>query len=197
MIEMLITMTLFGLVMSSLVVALNSGVVSWRSVRANQSRQAATDRAFEQIRLDFQHLTMIQEDVPPLVETTEDSGGERLRFTILGGRRAQSNGTGSSWAEVEYRVVVDEATQSSNLVRELRPKVGPSSIEGAEVEETILERVASVHFDYLGPNGTVPLWEDENALPAGIKVLVRFESGRTQWHVVTAPAGYLQALAGL
>lgn len=197
MIEMLVTLTLFGLVMSSLVVALNSGVVSWRSVRANQSRQAAMDQAFEQIGLDFQHLAVIYEDIPPLVETTEETGSERLRFTVLGNRRAQWNGTGSSWAEVEYRVVVDEATQSSNLVRELRPKVGPSNIEGAEVEETILEQVASVQFDYLGPNGTVPLWEDENALPAGMKIRVRFESGRTISHVVTAPAGYLRTVVGL
>lgn len=196
MIEMLITLTLFGLVMSSLVVALNTGVGSWRSIRASQSRQAATEQALEQMRLDFQHLAMISEDIPPLVETTGEAGGERLRFTVLGDRRAQWNGAGSSWAEVEYRVVVDEITQSSNLVRGLRPKVGPSYIEGAEVEETILERVASVQFDYLGPNDTVPLWEDENALPVGIKIRIRFESGRTLWHVVIVPAGYLQAVAG-
>lgn len=196
MIEMLITLTLFGLVMSSLVVAMNTGVGSWRRIHANQSRYAAMDLAFEKFNLDVQHMARISDDIPTLVESAEENGGERLIFTMLGDRHAQWNGHGSSWAEVEYRVVEDEATQSRNLIREMRPRVGPSSIVGAQMDETLLEHVATVQFDYLSRENTVPIWEDQNALPVGIKILVRFESGRTVWHIVMSPTAHLQNMVG-
>lgn len=196
MIEMLVTLTIFGIVLSSLVVGLRTGILTWRSIRSSQAEHASSEQAFDHMRADFEALSFISEDILPLVESAEEFGGERLMLTVLSDRNAQRVGAGSSWAEVEYRVAEDEESDSVHLMREVRPKVGPSAVTGSEASTTLLAGVDSIEFSYLRGQETLPVWEEEDTVPAGIEIVIHMSSGQRLRRVFPVPTGYLQAMAG-
>lgn len=192
MIELLITVVLFSLVMTSLMVGLHTGVSSWKRVRAHQEFMAETERAFEIIGADLRHIARIDEDRPALGESESLSGATDLEFTALVPNTYHAQGRGAVWAEVTYSLVEDEEVvheNSFNLKRTWVPQIANSELDGALVEETLLRQLSSIEFSYLGDEGVVPEWENPEQLPRAVLVNIGFQSGKTMERMISLPLG--------
>lgn len=191
-IELLITVVLFSLVMTSLMVGLHTGVNSWKRVRAHQEFMAHTERAFEVIGMDLRHMVRIHEDNPPLTESELPSGAASLEFTALVPNIYHAQGRRAVWADVNYSLVEDEEVlheNSFNLKRSWSPQVANSALDGGLIEETLLTQLSSIEFDYLGDEGLVPEWEDPEQLPRAVLVSIQFQSGKTMERMISLPLG--------
>lgn len=194
MIEMLVTLTLFALVMSSLVVGLRTGINAHRNLRSHDSQSAAIERATRIIARDLRHLAVINENEIPLEETIEDEGAdsERLSFTSLAPRDPLGSGPGSVWARIEYKISQDTESDSKVLIRAYTPHVGNNPMGGGTIEEVLLENVQGLSFDYYNGAQKVPDWEDPEKLPSALEVHIVLESGTQILKTVSIPAGQVQ-----
>ena len=190
-IEMLLTLTLFGLVMGILVMGLRVGARSWRTVRLHQEKAATLGSAFRVLTTDLRSLGVVGEDTPALVETATESGGECLTLTCLGVRREQRAGTGDVWRKVVYEVCEGDSGEGE-LVRTTVPYAGSSPLVGREGEGAILSGLDAIRFDYLDGSGAEEkTWDSEN-VPGAITVTLDFSSGGSVQKTVWLPLGGLQ-----
>ncbi len=192
-IEILVTMTIFGLVLSSLTVALRSGLNTWRSVRSHQTRQAELAGALGQLGRDFDALTILSKDTPAINESVTDANGDDLSLTILGQIPVLAAEPGFEWANVRYYIKEIEDPSAKALVRELKPMVGPSPMSGGESETVLLQSVRTIQFGYVTPQETLPQWQDAEKLPVAIEIRIEFDSGPPLVRVLAVTAGLLQA----
>lgn len=192
MIEMLLTLTLFGLVMGTLVMGLRAGARSWKTVRLHQEKAAALESAFKVLTTDLRSLGVFGEDSPSIVETATEGGAERLALTCLGSRREQRAGTGHVWREVLYEVREGESGEGE-FVRATVPYAGASPLAGREGEGVILDGLETVRFDYLDGSGSEEeTWEDSDNSPGAVTVTFEFSSGGSVQKTVWLPLGSLQ-----
>lgn len=191
MVELLLTLTLFAMAMSALVVGLRSGVNGWRTVRIHQTRKASIDRAFKIFGNDFRYLAIVSEEEPLLTETALDEHHEELSFTTLGLRRLQKVGRGAVWARIEYRVRASDDTDSLDFVRVSTPYVASLPMGGDPHEERLLQGVKAISFDYYLNDSTQPTWEDTERLPGGVNITIELDSGGKASKTVWIPCGAL------
>jgi prepilin-type N-terminal cleavage/methylation domain-containing protein len=190
-VEMLVSLTIFGLAVSALVVALHVGGRTWRNVRASQARQGEIEAAFEVFKGDIAQLRLPAEgdESPPLTEADDGEGGERLSFATFNRGRAGGGTPAYLWAGVEYGTEGGEQG-GLDLVRTTLPRV--AGVAGERFERIVLKGVRGVSFSYLTKEGTKETYE-EGALPAGVVMALRLTEGEPLRCVATFPLGLLGA----
>ena len=191
MIEMVVTLTLFAAVLSSLVMALHTGIKTWRVVRANAFEAAELELAFETIYRDLRHAAVMNEETPPLLERTLDEGGEELVLTALAPRWNQRYGATSVWARVSYAVLDEDSDDKPALIRRYQPYGATGPIGEGPTESILLHGVDALTFDYLTGEGPVPVWEATDRLPVGLRIRIQATSGKTTERSITIPMGFL------
>lgn len=191
-IEMLITLSLFAMVVSALLVGLHSAVRAWRSVRTSQTREAGIAKALDLIGADIRHVAVLSEEMPALAETSIDQDSEELTVTRVGARCFQRAGAGEVWCQVTYRVRKNEDTGAHDLVRLVIPGISTVGMDEHERQELLLKDVESIRFDYFGSEGILPKWEDRSSLPSGIRVTIEPTFGKSIAKAVWLPCGALR-----
>lgn len=191
MIEMLVTLTIFGFVLSSLVIGLRTGIVAWRNVRLHQTSQSSLERAFEILHSDIDAVGFVHPKSVPIEETVDEAGSEELALTVFGAGSALTGDAAYDWATVRYTVDSD-----STLIRTISPMVGPSNLDGGEADEHLLDGVRSIGFDYFTARGSVPVWEDRDSLPAAVEVTLDFQAGPSTRRIFPVSVGFLQTEVG-
>jgi general secretion pathway protein J len=182
--ELLVAITLLGVLMAALFGALRLGARVWETGAA---RLDATARV--QVVQDFLRQQLGQ--TVPLTEITDDPGAsgvllfagasDGLRFVSL---LPEHLGAGASLMELALRQPA-RAGEPGDLVLRMRP-LDPSS-DGpvpAEIEERVLiERIASLEVAYFGAGraDAAPVWwqewQDQRSLPALVRMRVGFPQG--------------------
>jgi len=192
-IEMLVTLTLFAMVMSALVGGLHAGIRAWKTVRAHQVRSAQIERALRVINSDLRGLAIVSEEEPPLVEKSPGQGWEGLSFTAVDTRRRQRAGLGTVWTRVDYTLRLNKEGDAHDLVRASIPYISAQPVNGARREDVLIEKVRKIGFEYLHKGGRVPVWESPKKLPAGIDVFIEMASGGHVSETIWIPCGALGA----
>jgi prepilin-type N-terminal cleavage/methylation domain-containing protein len=187
-IEILVTLAIFTAVLGVLVDGLYSGIRAWRSVRSHQVRQAEFDVAAATVSEDLRHVRVGEGGA--IGETSIEGGGEKLRVTTSVGRRRQRAGMGWVWNEVEYSTAKDEEGKTI-LLRKVQRYAGKSAVGTEPVEETLLTKIKSVQFDYIGPEGQVTVWESKDSLPLAVLFRIQPETGAEVAIPAWVPAGSL------
>lgn len=174
-IEMLVTIAIFAAVFSVLTEGLYSGIRAWRSVRHHQVREAQLRILSEKVGSDFRHIVAMPE-APAIIETSQHSGGEKITIVACVPRQRQRAGLGWVWNRIEYAV---SAGQGEGMVlrRTVQAYAGARPVGRKPEEETVLDGVKSVQFDYLGPDGESAAWTSNDSLPLAVFVTVRPETG--------------------
>lgn len=185
--ELLVAMTLLGLLALLLSGGLGFGTRAWE-------RGEAAAASAEELRLvqGFLRRT-IGEAYPHYV--TEDGGGRvdfegqarELRFLAP---LPAALGPG---ARSRIKLRLEEREGELQLVAALRPELAPEGVPA--VEEVLLRRVRSLDFAYFGSQrpDSAPRWNDEwreqVEMPKLVRVRVAFADGRREWpELVVAPA---------
>lgn len=187
-IEMLVTLTIFGALMAVLVVGLRTGIQTWERVRTHQNRTAAEQAAIAIFRSDMEHIAIVSDTLHPVVETKGDNDSEILTLSTLPSRSELEHGLLSSWSQIEYKIGPTQTGELSVLIREARPHASlDNPIVGVAGIRTILEGVDAITFDYTSKNEETDTWSAENP-PSVIRVSIQ-RSGRpdltTQFNVPT------------
>lgn len=190
-IEMLVTLTLFSLVLTSLVTGLHAGATTWERMQDRQHRAATVDWAYKAMALDIGHLASTIEGEPFLVESKGESGTETLSIATLSPRTQQRTGVGAVWSRVVYEVRKSDDGKSNSLVRVYRPFVSQAPLVGADSEEVLLEGVDEITFSYFDGRKLKPDWEEEGRFPVAIEVRIVLESGKVISQFLTSPLGMM------
>lgn len=187
-VEMLVTLAIFSLALSSLVVGLQSGIRAWRTVQTHQSREAAETQALERMRRDFRRLAVVSQEEPALRETREGSALRVVEITALGSRRQQRAGEGAVWSKVSYALEKGEE-DLLRLVRTEVPYVAGKPMMGVRSEETLVEGLIGWRLQYSGPDGRTESWESEKALPRSVEITLEPPGRRCIRASVWVPCG--------
>lgn len=188
-VELLITMVLFSVVMTSLVVGLNSGISSWKRVRDHQQTMAVTQHALDIISQDLRHMAKVSDEEPALVVTQSNSKGTSLHFSALVPHTYHFQARGAVWANVEYAVVDSEDGKNKKLQRTWTPYIADSTLQGSEEKLSIISDVESVQFRFLSQDGLQPDWNQDDTLPMGVMISIKTNKWRTIEQLVTVPLG--------
>lgn len=185
--ELLIAVTVLGLLMVLVVNGVQFGTRVWETGRASAARmgEAETARSFLRGWIESSHPF-------PVVDAADGSrrqivlggGPDRMRLPALmpahlgGGRRL-----------LELAVVGDGASRDL-VLRSVSAEVNV----GTEMVTVLVADVAAVRFDYFGPDGDdglswQPVWRAQDGAPLLVRVAVSFPAGdRRRWHpVIAAP----------
>lgn len=190
-IEVMIALTLLGLLMSVLFSGLRLGASSWD--RAEEVARRSADRA--QIGAFLQrHL----ERAEPVFISRADGRGERLalafdgrpdRLSWVAALPAHRGGGGLHWMSLD----ISRSGQGEGLVLEYR-LWHPDTIDNAAEPERqlLLEGVESLGVEFLGidPRDGIPVWtdswQDRTELPRLVRL--RVQHGADVWpEIVVAP----------
>ncbi len=190
MVEMLVSLTIFGLAVSALVVALHVGGKNWQMVRESQARQGEIEAAFVVFKGDIAQLRLPAEgdESPPLSEADDGEGGVRLSFATFNRGHSSGGSPAYLWASVQYGTEGGELG-GSDLVRTALPRV--ANVAGERFERVILKGVQGVSFSYLTDEGAKETFE-EGTLPAGVVMTVRLSEGEPLRCVATLPLGLMK-----
>ena len=194
MIEMLVTLTVFSLALSTLVLSLRTGINTYRAIERSQAHEGEAARIRAILSEDLRHLAIVSDEEPFLIEESQETGQELLQFTRLGNRNAQQYRRGAVWSRVQYEVV--KGDDGAKLIRREIPFVAAGPLEGAESESVLLEGAESVAFDYFDGQQWRPAWEDAERAPLAVKMTVEPEAGPSWTFSATVPMGLLNAAAG-
>ena len=173
-IEILVTLAIFTAVLGVLVEGLHSGIRAWRSVRSHQVRQAEVDLMAATVMEDLRHVVMGEEG--GISESAVEGGGEKLLIRTTVSRKRQRGGMGWVWNEVEFSTETGDGGEK-NLLRTVKRYAGKSMVGTEPVKETILTRIKSAEFDYVGPDGQSAAWESEDSLPLAVVFRIQPETG--------------------
>jgi len=192
-IEMLLSLTMFGLVMSTLLMGLRGAIVSWKSVQTHQSRTAQVEWVLEAFSQDLRNLAVVSEDNPVLEQTRGANGMEVLALTRLGPRFEQRAGTGCVWSQVRYEMQEAEDSDAMDLVRKTVPFAGRSPLVGMESEEPFLKGVKTLRFSFLDGSGNeVETWSSTRSAPGGVGLFAELSTGEVLRWTVWIPVGAIQ-----
>lgn len=173
-VEMLVSVTIFSLGMTALVVALRVGIGAWQQTKAAQSREAQLERAIAILRQDVRQAFRASEDTPALSEGNGPDGSETLTLTTRLTPKPGYPPPAGIWAEVTYSI--QEVDRETVLVRNVRPHVGPAPQTAAMYEEKLLPGARAIQYSYVTPQGTLPKWEQKAAWPLALRVQVKLDS---------------------
>lgn len=171
-IEMLVTLTLYSIVMSVLLVGLQSGIRGWRTLARHQAQNAELEKAMERLRTDFRHLYFASEELPALLEAESTVTADALSLTVLGPRLPQRAGRGAVWYRVDYTVRAAGEGAAPALFRRAVPCVTAVPNEAAATEELLLSDARGFSVSYATPDGNRDVWTDPKHLPTGVTVTV-------------------------
>ncbi len=186
-VEMLVTLTIFSLVLGVLVSGLRAGARAYRSVDDHQRQSAELERVQRQLREDLRHLAIVSEEVPAVAESQDGSGGESVVLSVLMPRHRQQMGQIGVWQTVEYAIL----PETRELVRRATANV-VGSVAAEPVEQTLLAAGKGLQFDYLSAEGEQPEWSEQSAVPPAVQVTLDLASGQTVRWVFGVPLGMAQ-----
>ena len=194
MIEMLVTLSVFSLALSTLVLSLRTGINTYRVVQRSQAQEDETARIRAILSEDLRHLAIGSEEGPSLVEESEEVGMEILQVIRLGSRHAQQYRRGAVWSRIQYEVAEREGGPA--LLRQDTPFVARTELLGAASESVLLVGAKSVAFDYFDGQQWHPAWEDLERAPLALKMTVERGNGPSLSFSVAVPIGLLNAAVG-
>jgi general secretion pathway protein J len=182
--ELLVAITLLGLLMAALFGALRLGARVWET---GEARLDASARV--QVAQDFLRQQLSQ--TVPLAEIADDPGDSgamlfdgasaRLRFVSL---LPEHLGAGASLIELALNEPA-QGGQASDLVIRLRPLdlSGNGEVDPRTEERVLIEGIESLEINYFGAEaqGGEPVWwrewQGQRSLPRLIRVRVGFPQG--------------------
>lgn len=166
-IEMTITLAVFGLLMAALVGALFAGTRSWDRADGALVRGAALDVALKRWQADFERAWFEPKGELPVFES---SAGEKQRAIVtirtLGSARESMPAGGMAEVAWEVRSNADGAL---DWVRIARYSVAGRPV-GEEVVEVVLPGVSGVEYRYLIDGAWAGEWQ--GGVPSAIQARV-------------------------
>ncbi len=175
-VEMLLTIALFAMLMSILVVGLRAGVKTWQNVRKHQAALAERGAALDIMARDVRCAAKMDKNTPAFVEKSEDAVGEVLAITTLESREKQRAGRGAVWSQANYFLrASDDGVEE--LVRGETLFVTTGALEGQSTETPLLARVSGLRFDYLSKSGEIAETWNEDGLPVAVIVSLTLADG--------------------
>ncbi|MDX9971977.1 MAG: prepilin-type N-terminal cleavage/methylation domain-containing protein [FCB group bacterium] len=169
-IEMLVTLTLYGVVMSVLLAGLQTGIRGWRTLARHQAQSAEQMRAFERMRRDFRHLCPVTTALPALAEAESAGALDTVELCVLDTRLKQRAGLGAVWYRVSYSVRSPHEKMAPALYRRAAPCVAGVPDESRAVDELLVNDVRRFSVRYNTPAGFREEWNARNSLPFGVVV---------------------------
>jgi len=179
-VELLVALTLLGLLSAALMESLHQGFLAWGQISQRASELEDIQIAQETLRrsLTAAYPSWIDSRKAAKGHVDFDGSADRLDFlapipaTLLNGGRARFH----------------LGRRQNDLVITVRPEL--ASPEGSEIKtETLLAGLQSMEFSYFGRNGWQNRWQDETHLPDLIRLHVTFPPrDRRSWpDLVVAP----------
>jgi prepilin-type N-terminal cleavage/methylation domain-containing protein len=188
-IEMLVTLTLYGVVMSVLLVGLQSGIRGWKVLARHQSQNAELAKTVDLLQGDLRRLCILSKDDPALLEGDSGTSAESLTLTVLDSRLRQSAARGAVWYRVEYSVRAPKEGAKPALVRRCVPGVSAAPIDAATTEEVLLSDVRRFTVNYSTSDGVQDAWDDPKSLPKAVNVSLAIEGRRPITFATAIPCG--------
>jgi general secretion pathway protein J len=183
--ELLVAITLLGLLMAALFGGLRLGARAWElsEERLDQSTRLHVVHDFLRDRL-IQAYPLVADDRVGDARLTFEGTADRLRFVT---QMPEHLGAGFA----EFALALDDGLDAKDLVVQWRrfdwPAAGPGPEEDAQLK-VLLERVESLQISYFGvPDPRLaPAWHDEwqdaQAIPELVRIQVRFApEDRRHW----------------
>lgn len=177
--ELLVAITLLGLLMAALFGGLRLGARAWErsEERLDQSTRLQVVQDFLRDRL-VQAYPLVADDQAGAARLTFEGTADRLRFVTV-----MPEHLGAGFAELVLALALDDRNDAKDLVVQWRrfdwPAAGPGSEADAQLK-VLLERIRSLQISYFGvPDPRLaPAWHDEwqdaQAIPALIRIQIGF-----------------------
>jgi len=188
--EVLVAMTLLGLVMVLLFGGLRLGIHAWEASDAHLNGIEDVQLTQRFIRNEIEHAYPKLDSSDPVMPHLVFSGSSHaVRFLAS----APQNLAAAGRAIVELKV--EKTDGKKNLVVRVKPELAWADDVSAEHEEIFLTDIRDISLEYFGRSGsnTTPAWShewtDRFHLPQLIRVSVAFEEGDKRiWpQMVVAP----------
>lgn len=191
-VEVLVTLTIFALAVTTLIAGLRSGIAAWQGVRRHQEADALLLRAERTLREDFRAMARTVKEQPALTEAVADTGGETITFTAIPSLAVQRAQQGSVWTTITYGVERSEDYDTLGLVRSEVPYVGSTPMETELRKGAILANVESVRFSYYAQGEPSAEWDNGDALPQAVEVKIERKNAPALTWIFWVPVGALE-----
>ncbi len=188
-IEVLVTASLFSMVMSVLLVGIFSGTRAWDRADRKMERFSQIRLALEQFREDVEHAQL--------------GSGENLEFILDGeGRPVWEAPTletraGSAWqgGVIQVEWAVGEAGASSDWIRQSQRLLGDELLGSVE-SEIMVEGIKTLTLEFRQTDAWVPVPDTENPMPDRVRLRLETEDGFDQEVVARLYPGVYDGISG-
>jgi len=168
-IEMLVTLAIFGMLMVALTGGLFTGTRAWSRADENLVRSSALDVALDEWQSDFERPWLeIGENVPAFEAGADEKSRTRLKIRSLSAREENAPAgavTEATWAAREIE------NGGLDWVRSVQDSVAGSAV-GEPIEETILSGVSRVEYRYLIRGQWVEELDENSGIPSAVQARV-------------------------
>lgn len=192
-VEVLVTLAIFALAVTTLIAGLRSGIGAWQGVRRHQDADASLLRAERILREDVRAIARTVKEQPAIAETAADMGGETITFSVMPAGAVQRANNHCVWAAIRYGVERSEEGDDLELVRTEAPYVSELAMEMEPLKEPILSGVESVHFSYYSQGELKAEWDAGDALPQVIEIKIERRHAPALTWTFWVPVGALEA----
>lgn len=186
-IEMLITLSMFSLLMSVLLAGLFATTGAWRRADAGLVRSSQLRHALNQLVWDLEHLHFEPEPEEPVFQVGRDEHGRAVITASVMDERPY-RGLPGAVAQVLWEL--KEENEGLNWTRTVQFHIA-SRPTGDPVQEVILYGVEKVEYRFFGSRGWSEQWELEQGLPQAVQARVRMAGTplTIQWGVAQLAIG--------